>query len=133
MTLIFLYVHNYEGFGFIIVSQFFEISFFSRFIEVFVETVLTIKTKISVFSSIRSLKANKKGITKNLEKLRHDFVDTSFVNTFTKKSTDLRENLIRFNGLNVIWCRRFVVLVIINVFHLTINRMHFTSLFTNPF
>ena len=119
MTLIFLYVHNYEGFGFIIVSQFFEISFFSRFIEVFVETVLTIKTKISVFSSIRSLKANKKGITKNLEKLRHNFVDTSFVNTFTKKSIDLRENLVPFYVLKVMWYRRFVDLVKIKVFHLT--------------
>ena len=115
----FLYVHNYEGFGFIIVSQFFEISFFSRFIAVFVETVFKIKTKISVFSSICSLKANKKGITKNLEKLRHNFVDTSFVNTFTKKSIDLREHLVPFYVLKVMWYRRFVDLVKIKVFHLT--------------
>ena len=115
--LICLYVHNYEGFGFIIASQFSEISLFSRLIAVFVETVLTIKSKISVFSSICSLKANKKRITKNLEKLRHDFVDISFVNIFTKKkSTDLRENLVPFCGLKVMWCRSFVDVVKIKWF-----------------
>ena len=70
----------------------------------------------SLFFLFLSLKGNKKGFTKNLEKVRHDFVDTSFVNTFTKKSTDLRENLVPFYVLKVMWYRLFLDLVKIKDF-----------------
>ena len=104
---LFLYVHIEEPFGFKIVSHFLEISFSSRFIAFFVCTF---------FFLFLSLKGNEKGFTKNLEKVRHDFVDTSFVKTFTKKSTDLRENLVPFYILKVMRFQRFLDLVKIKDF-----------------
>ena len=55
----------------------------------------------SVFSSILSLEGNKKGLTKNLEKARHDFRDTSFTNTLAKKLSKLRKNLVPFYVLKI--------------------------------
>ena len=80
----FLYVHIEETFDFIIVSHFSEISFSSRFIAFFVCTVPKITPYFQFFSSILSLKGNKKGFSKNIEKVRHGFKDMSFTNTFVK-------------------------------------------------
>ena len=55
----------------------------------------------SLFSSILSLKGNKKGFAKNLEKVRHDFKDTSFTNTLAKKWPKLRKNLVPFYVLKI--------------------------------
>ena len=53
------------------------------------------------FSSILSLKGNKKRFIENIEKVRHDFQDISFTNKLAKKNSKLRKKLVPFCLLKV--------------------------------